>query len=138
MNKVKCDICGRTYDTRGLAIHKKKHLSGKIDAQGTCPPPEHPRGEMAKATPLPSKTVTYRSPRVRSLRVIIKPSFWTQVNTPQGSHVIKVEGKVAEFKDGRFTTDDPEIIEVLNKYSNRRFPVISEDAIREMGKCLRK
>lgn len=129
---LKCNVCGKQCKSiGGLGSHMRTHKN-EIAAQGTCPPPEQP-GEGKAAPPL---VRTYRSPRNRLLRVVVKPAYWGKQHTPAGDITVKFPGKTAEFIDGKLTTSDPEVIAALDKYKDPRYPIVSDDEIREMRKCL--
>jgi hypothetical protein len=133
---LRCEKCGKEIK-RNMIMHLK-FCKGIAEAE-TNPPSVRQVGGSEMAPP--SKFITYRSPRIKGLRIIVRPSFNRTIETPTGNYVTRVEGKVAEFKNGLFTTDDPEVIEFLDKFSrnkkNARYPIISSEQMREMGNTLR-
>jgi hypothetical protein len=71
------------------------------------------------------------------LRIVIRPQYWVKTETPAGIQQVLSEGKVAEFREGIFVTEDPEIIDFLeNKYKDGRYPVLSLAKIRAFGRGL--
>lgn len=134
---IKCELCNREFkDNRGIRLHKC------VGADTRPPTASAPEGE-AKVSPSVKKDgryVIYRSPRVRDLRIVVTPSFNKIIDGPAGSYITRVQGKTAEFRDGVFRTNDPEIIEYLNQYSqkkeNGRYPIISMDEIEKMRERL--
>lgn len=131
----RCEACGKEFKSNaGLGGHKR---FCKEFATGETRPPSPVQEEGATMPPSPNKVMEYRSPKIRDLRIIVRPSFYNTINTPTGSRTMLVPGKTVEFKDGSYKTDDPEIIEFLSHYSNSKFPIISMETIREMGKSLR-
>lgn len=135
---IKCDKCEREFkDGRGMRLHKC------VGAEQRPPAAPAPVGEAKEASPIVEskrRMVVFRSPRVRDLRIVITPSFNKIIEGPAGSYITRVAGKTAEFRDGIFRTDDPEIIEYLSKYSekreNGRYPIISTIDMENMKKCL--
>jgi hypothetical protein len=146
-----CQKCGKDIK-KGLTMHSRfcggAMTSPEIKDCGTEPnPPSVPQAgeEVAPpllAAPLPEQVreVTYRSPRIKGLRLVVTPTFNRIIETPTGNYVTRVAGKTVEFKEGFYKTSDPEIIAFLNRYtktkSAARYPVISSDEIARMAKCL--
>jgi hypothetical protein len=133
MSDFRCETCGKEFrNNAGLGGHKK-FCKGIAEGE-TRPPSPIQQEEGAQGSPLLKRIVEYRSPKIRGLRIIVRPSFYNTVNTPTGSRTMLVPGKVVEFRDGVFKTDDPEIIEFLSHYSNPKFPVLSVDDMKDMGR----
>jgi hypothetical protein len=142
---MNCNKCGKIFkDNRGVAVH----IANCKGTGAETSPPSAPQEEGISESPLPitpeeakeAKFVTFRSPRIKSLRIVVVPSMNRVIETPTGNYVTRVDGKTAEFVDGIYRTNDPEIIECLTKYSankkNARYPVISDIDIERMRKTL--
>lgn len=128
-----CSVCGKEFKGLGAmkahVFYKHKGLGGGT----TCPPVSPSEGEVSAS---PSK-VMFRSPKAFGLRLVLKPSYWSRVETPAGMQQIMVQGKVIEFREGVLETDDPEVIDYLeNKYSSGRYPVISPRQLQRKGRGL--
>ena len=128
-----CDICGKeTRTPASLGAHKRyKHGSGEA-----CPPLAPAVGEVNP--PLQHEkvleTITFRSPKSSELRIIIKPSRNFKLETPNGVILDTVAGKMAEFRMGLFSTNDPEIIHFLEyKYNDPKFPVYSNRTLKRLA-----
>mgnify|MGYP003145369324 CR=1 FL=1 len=72
--------------------------------------------------------VTFYSPRAKEQTVVVEPQEWLTTRTPAGDRTIQSPGKTAQFSNGMFITDDPDIIEYLtNVYSDKRHPIVRTD-----------
>jgi len=138
--KFLCPECGRECKnaaSRGSHRRFAHKVIGtaripRVGDLGSSPPPEASRGEGVRPS-----SVTFRSPMSAALRIVVAPSYWTEVVTPAGNKRVVVPGKTAEFQNGLFKTADPEIIDYLeNKYKDDRYPIFSDSKLREMGKGL--
>jgi hypothetical protein len=130
-----CGACGGVYKGLG-ALNAHKFYKHKVSgAATTCPPVAAPgEGALPEA---PSLKVSFRSPKAGDLRIVIRPQYWIKTETPAGTQQVLSEGKVAEFREGIFITEDPEIIDFLeNKYKDGRYPVLSLAKIRAFGRGL--
>jgi len=134
LEALTCDACGKVYKGLGALNAHKFYKHKGLGGATTCPPVSPP-GEGVKVAP--SSKVVFRSPKSSDLRIVIKPSYWVRTETPAGIVQVLSEGKAAEFHNGVFTTEDPEMIDFLeNKYKDGRFPVFSLAKIREFGRGL--
>ena len=133
---LKCD-CGKTFKNKaGLGAHRR-FAHGLTGASGIRPPLGVPGEGKPEKEEAPSSKVSFTSPKSAALRIVVKPSYWTQVQTPGGTKAMVIQGKTAEFLDGRYITDDLEIIDYLeNKYKDDRYPILSDRKMRGMGKGL--
>lgn len=120
MNSFKCPLCSRTV--KNLQLHiDRYHPEG-------VPLDEAKGSENSSSAPAPTSTskVKFFSPRSAELRVVVAPTRRGFVQTPQGSMDTVFMGKSAQFMNGEYETDDPEIIEHLtSKYNDRRYPVVN-------------
>lgn len=120
MNSFKCPLCSRTV--KNLQLHiDRYHPEGVDEAKG-------PENSSSAPVPIPAPKgrVKFFSPRSAELRVVVAPTRRGFVQTPQGSMDTVFMGKSAQFMNGEYETDDPEIIEHLtSKYNDRRYPVVN-------------
>jgi hypothetical protein len=133
LEALTCDACGKVYKGLGALNAHKFYKHKVLGAATTCPPVAAPEeGVLPQA---PSSKVVFRSPMASDLRIVIKPSYWVKTETPAGIVQVLSEGKAAEFRNGVFMTEDPEIIDFLeNKYENGRYPVFSLSKIQRIGR----
>jgi hypothetical protein len=136
---VTCSHCGGEFkNEHGLKIHV-----ARICQRVSSPPHPEVVVEEVAASSIPTK-VRFVSPKSPSLRIVVKPRERTQVLNPGTGGVPSVQsyltpGKVAEFQDGQFSTDDVEIIDYLEETyaknpSNSMFPIYSQRIMKNLVK----
>lgn len=139
-----CEVCGKEVKTKlALAGHKRTHNKNEnkegIEIAASSPRPPltqpGPGEETLSVNPDGSPAfVTFRSPMSSGLRIVIKPSMWTTLETPAGTVKQVVPGKTVEFLNGIFKTNDPDVIDFLeNRYKSDRYPIFSDSNLRKMG-----
>jgi hypothetical protein len=128
--ELTCDVEGCGKVCKGpAALGAHKRYAHKVRKS----PPLTDRAAPAEEVGATS-SVTFRSPRNPELRVVITRTDRMLIPTPAGTIQELRQGKTAEFREGLFTTDDPEIINYLeNRYHDARYPILSQRVISRMG-----
>lgn len=144
---MKCGFCpfeskAGPYEQRALNNHLRKHQpkEEKVEVH-----------EISKA-PAVEGEVSFYSPRLPFIQIVVVPSEWRLVEGPAGAKQYPVEGITVEFDNGRYVTSNPKIIAYLegNKeeakklglvdkkgdprvYNDPKFPILSDRKMREMA-----
>lgn len=145
---IKCPQgCGREFKNQGgVNLHLKSHRPKEVKLVAKAiqvPDPVAPITEGDETQPL----VVFYSPRSVGLTVVVIPERWVMLQTPAGLIPAPSEGKSAEFNQGKYTTDDPEIIACLEgdlkalralgssakPYLDHRFPILSDRQMKAMA-----
>lgn len=120
-----CKDCGRIFkNAGGVNLHARKAHPAVDSAKSAASPittstvsqSERPAQRPVAAFP---EEVTFYCPRPLYQTVVVIPEQWYNVEGPAGSKQEKTEGKLAEFDNGKFVTDDPEIIDYLENVNHR-------------------
>ena len=124
-----CNYAGRNQGA--LNLHTKKHtrLAAKAASKPTTGDvsPLKPVEVIGSAEVITPTTRVFYSPKALSMVITVKPEYWGVKSTPAGDIRTKVEGKYVQFERGRFATEDPEIIDYIEKtYRDPRFPILSD------------
>jgi hypothetical protein len=144
---VKCPKCDKEFKNQGgVNLHARKaHPISDVSGPASKAVTEGSAVTTGASAPVQAE-VTFYCPRPLYQTVVVIPEQWYTIEGPAGNKQETVDGVYATFDNGRFTTDDPEIIDYLENpnhtckyhtgskrkggYNDARFPIHSERKIR--------
>lgn len=152
---MKCPHCSYEPKEGKFASRSlRSHITQKHPQEWTkeLAKPALEASNQTKEPAVNSGEVTFFSPRLPFLTVIVTPGEWRMVSGPAGDKMVSVDGLTAEFDNGIYKTADPTIIAYLSGdketakklglvdkngrarvYDDPRFPIFTEKLLHSYG-----